>query len=261
MRLNFAGRVPVDQTKSGFPFSNVPSNSDAGRPTPQTYSEWQVALDYFSERLFDGQLPDCIITLTRRKNAGGYFKRRAFENVSGAIVHEIAMNPAYLQAFGDRFALSVLVHEACHLWREEFGPRNKGGLAGARGYHDNVWATKMDEVGLAPSASGKPGGARTGYRMSHYIVDGGQFDLDCAELLATGFAINWHDHNPGLLPETPPDDDGSNEPQPKSRNGTRYRYTCPNCGLNAWAKYEARIACVDCSAPMPSSEPGPTIPE
>ena len=33
----------------------------------------------------------------------------------------------------------------------------------------------MDELGLTPSSTGEPSGDRVGYRMSHYIVDGGAF--------------------------------------------------------------------------------------
>lgn len=33
----------------------------------------------------------------------------------------------------------------------------------------------MDELGLPPSSTGAPGGARVGYRMSHYILPGGAY--------------------------------------------------------------------------------------
>jgi ribosomal protein S27AE len=235
--------------------SSVHSNSAEPRPTPEAYSDWQDAIDYFNARLFDGQLPDCIITLTRRNGAGGYFKTNAFERVSGAVSHEIAMNPAYLQMLGDRFALSVLVHELCHLWREEFGPRNKNGHPGTRGYHDRVWARKMLEVGLVPTDTGKPGGRMTGYHVAHFIEAGGQFDLDCTELLATGFAIKWHDRvaepvSDGSNGTNDNPKDGTAKGDRKARKGVRQRFTCPDCSLNAWAKPTAKLACGDCGLMM-----------
>jgi hypothetical protein len=34
----------------------------------------------------------------------------------------------------------------------------------------------MERIGLMPSATGAPGGRRTGQRMTHYIIRGGLFD-------------------------------------------------------------------------------------
>lgn len=42
------------------------------KPTVKTYAELQLAYDTFNARLFDGQLPECLITLQREKRTYGY---------------------------------------------------------------------------------------------------------------------------------------------------------------------------------------------
>ena len=197
-------------------------------------------------------------SLTNVKNWNASVRDRGtdlHENVksqSGTVAHEIAMNPVYLRSQGDAGALSTFVHELCHLWRHEFGPPNRGGGKGARGYHDLVWAGKRLEVGLIPTDTGLPDGKMTGYRVSHLIVEGGLFDIDCKELLASGFKINWHDRFfPVTDDETDEDidDDTGDTPKPKKKKD-RVKFTCDECGLNAWAKPSARLVCGSCGIPM-----------
>lgn len=205
---------PAKEERSTFSFDSlassdvssvVRSNSQDQNLTIDAYADLYAAMDFFNDRLFDGNLPDCILTFTRHKNILGYFCGERFENRSGIIAHEIAMNPNYMQSRGDTEALSTLLHEMCHLWRYALGPLNRGGGKGANGYHDLVWVKKMKEVGLLPTSTGLPGGKKTGYGVTHIIIEGGLFDLDCKELLASGFKINWHDR---LLPQS---DDQSEE--------------------------------------------------
>ena len=73
----------------------------------------------------------------------------------------------------DRESLSTLVHEQTHVWRRYFGPLNRRGGKGANGYHDTVWRDEMLRIGLPPSDTGEPGGKMLGYRMSHYVEEGG----------------------------------------------------------------------------------------
>ncbi len=230
--------------------SVVRSNSDNQSLTAETYADWYSAMDYFNDRLFGGELPDCIISFARHKNMLGYFCVDRFENQSGTVAHEIAMNPVYLRPCGEANALSTLVHELCHLWRHEFGPDNRGGGKGARGYHDLVWAGKMLEVGLLPTDTGLPDGKTTGYRVSHLVIEGGQFDLDCKELLASGFNLNWCDR---LIPRSDDesDEDSETDATPKSKKKKdRVKFTCDECGLNAWAKPSANLVCGGCGIPM-----------
>lgn len=221
-------------------------------PTLEAFGEWQRAFTYFNERLFGNSLPNCLITLTRRKNTLGYFCAEAFVKRDGSIAHEVSMNPSWLEFCGDAFSYSVLVHELCHLWRHVHGPANRKGSRGARGFHEVVWADKMQSIGLMPSDTGKPGGKRVGYAVQHYVIEGGPFDLACREFLIGGQSITWRD---GFRPVGGGGGGGSTGggavqegPAPKN---TRTRYVCRVCGLKAWARASANFSHRDCNdAPM-----------
>lgn len=76
------------------------------------------------------------------------------------------------------------------------------------------------------------GGKRTGQKMTHYVQPGGAFDQTANGLIADGFKINWASFNNG--------------PAKTEKKKNKIKYTCPDCGQNAWAKPEARLVCGDC---------------
>lgn len=156
-------------------------------PTEETYEEWQLAFDHFNERLFDGELPQCLITLQREKNTMGYFSFKRFANRAGRFTDEIALNPSYFAVCGVTEALQTLVHEMCHLWQYHFGRPGRGR------YHNKEWADKMESIGLMPSSTGRPGGRRTGDRVSDYPIEGGIFLRSLEELKGRGFTLRWMD--------------------------------------------------------------------
>jgi hypothetical protein len=198
-------------------------------PTGQSYGEFLRAYRFFNKALFAGELPHCLITLHRHRSAYGYFWGDRYAADGGVVTDEIAMNPDHLRTRPDRIALSTLVHEMAHLWQHHFGKSSRNG------YHNKEWAAKMDELGLAPSATAAPGGARTGQRVSHYIVDGGPFDRSCKKLLDAGFRISW----------------GSKPAVPKaSKSGARTKYTCPECSASVWGKSGLNVGCEDCGTQM-----------
>lgn len=51
------------------------------KPTVETYSVLQKAFDFFNKELFDGALPNCLITLQREKSTMGYYSADRFYNV------------------------------------------------------------------------------------------------------------------------------------------------------------------------------------
>lgn len=157
------------------------------RPTPVVYAEWQSAFDWFNERLFESEVPQCLITLHRHPRSRGYFSPKRFMNRSGQCVDEIAMNPEGFAMASPESVLSTLCHEMAHAYTHAKGKDSR------RSYHNSFWADKMSAIGLEPSSTGQPGGKRTGQLMSHCIVDGGPFDLVCRELLAKGEFVSYFD--------------------------------------------------------------------
>jgi hypothetical protein len=202
------------------------------RPTPENYETLQFAWAFFNERLFDDQLPPCMITLQRFHKSSGYFVPNGWQDENGTISDEISLNPAYMRhciAEGDlETPLSTLVHEQCHQWQHHYGFRKS-----LRGYHNIEWARKMESVGLIASDTRDEGGKQTGYRMSHYIEDGGRFDVACQELIKRGFKINWTDNW---------------NRQPKGVRKTHYK--CPQCQVSCWSKPMCSFICGKCSCEM-----------
>jgi len=218
------------------------------RPTIEAPAELLFACDYFNNALFNGKLPDCVITYTRKKNVLGHFYPDRFERADGELWPELSLNPTYLALRSQRDSLSTLVHELAHVGRHYHGPLNRRGGRGSNGYHDLPWAELMERIGLMPSDTGLPGGKKTGNRMTHYIIDGGPFDVACRDLLDSDFRINWHDRL--VFQSVGPNGDPDDTPAPPQKKD-RVKFTCGECDLNAWAKPSARLVCGICGIAMP----------
>jgi hypothetical protein len=241
----------------------TPENAELS-PTTEAMLYWVSVYKIMNRCLFDGQLPNCMITLERRGRAFGYFRPNSFKNREGEVAHQIAMNPECFEPYGDLEAFQTLAHEMCHLWRELFGPRNKNGCTGTRGYHCGVWGGKMESIGLMPSNTGKPGGKKTGYQMMDYVIEAGKFDLLSRELLEKGMHIEWRDAAPQFSSpaqgEEIPELEGmllmpeggvvSSQQKPAPKRNSRAKFVCPECDLKAYAKPGARLVCGDCNIRM-----------
>lgn len=193
-------------------------------PTGETYKVLNSAYEFFNKELFEGKLPNCLITLQRKSKARGYFSPERFENRAEETIysHEIALNPTHFKDRSDEEIISTLVHEMAHLWQQEYGQPPR------RGYHDREWASKMDELGLVPSNTEEEGGRRTGQAMSHYIDPNGRYARLISVFLSVNGKLNYQDR-PVIKAPT------------KSKN--KIKYTCPKCGMNAWGKEDISIIC------------------
>ena len=191
------------------------------------YQGFQDAYDFFNRELFGGSLPQVLVTLQRHAKSYGYFSPERFNGrIDQTAVHELALNPDGFHGRTDEMILSTLVHEMAHVWQQTHGK------APRRGYHDRQWAGKMREIGLQPSNTGEPGGKETGQSVSHYILPGGRYAKAYAKLAAQGFQLHWQS-----VPASQ---------QAKAKKSSKTKFTCPECGLNAWAKPDAHLICGEC---------------
>lgn len=198
------------------------------------YDQFKTAFDYYNEKLFEGALESPLFSIRAKANSAGYFSPERLtkaEKKTKKSVHEIAFNTVILNRDVDRI-LSTLVHEMVHLWQHQFGAPSRGN------YHNKEWSFKMVDVGLIPSATGAPGGAMTGSKMTHYIEEGGIFDKLTRKLMVKE-KFNFIYEEP--MPKVP-------------RPQSKLKYTCPVCGVNAWGKPELSIDCRPCNAPMEGEE-------
>jgi predicted SprT family Zn-dependent metalloprotease len=185
-------------------------------PTAITYRTFNEVYDLFNQLLFEGKLPDCLITLQRRNRSRGYFAHQNFAHRRGSeILDEIALNPKTFHERTDREIASTLVHEMTHQWQHHFGSPGRGK------YHNREWADKMIALGLMPSNTGEPGGKQTGQSVTHYIVDDGPFDREWKLVEASGFKFDYQDR-------------ATNGPERIQK--LKVRYTCASCEISVWGK-------------------------
>ncbi len=201
-------------------------------PTTQTYTSLSTAYDFFNRELFSDSLPPCLITMQRHKGVFGYFSGERFANASNPkeVTDEIALNPSHFTRKPGE-VLSTLAHEMVHLWQHHYGEPPR------KGYHDKQWAAKMHEIGLIPTATGEKGAKETGQKMTHHIEENGRYALAVSKLLLEHPAILYSDRS-------------ENDPTRKKKAASKTKYTCPVCGLNAWAKPEAPLICGNCQEQM-----------
>jgi predicted SprT family Zn-dependent metalloprotease len=202
--------------------------------TPIEYGGLQAAYDHFNKELFGGELPDVFITYQRRAHSRGFFGANRFSERAGKSGrHELALNPDHFFDRTDEQICSTLVHEQCHVWQHARGTAPK------RGYHNKEWAAKMQSLGLQPSTTGAPGGKQTGANVSHYIISDGPFQISFQKLAATGWKLNLQSaHQPGA----------------KGGKNSKTKFTCPQCGQNAWGKPDLAVLCKPCLIEMKSTD-------
>lgn len=202
------------------------------KPTDETYSFFQKAYDFYNNRLFNNELPACIITLQRKKNCAGFFHGDTWAAESTeTLSDEIAINPDTFKSRSDNLVLSTLVHEMAHLRQHHFGKPSRSG------YHNKEWARYMEEVGLMPSSTGEEGGNKTGQKMTHYIIEGGNFEESTKLFFKKGYRIPWK----FIFEDTK---------KAKKKRESKTKYTCPDCGLNAWGKPDIDIICGGCEVSL-----------
>ena len=212
-------------------------------PTKETYDQFREAYEYLNQSLFNGELPNCLITLQRRNRTYGYFCGDRFGRTDGLVTDEIALNPRHFHDRPVPEVLATLAHEMAHLWQHHYGKPGRGR------YHNRQWAERMKDIGLQPTNTGEEGGQETGDAVHHYIIPDGPFDAALRKLLTRGFAITWIEKPRAAKVAVEETGEGGNEPaEPKS--GKRVKYTCPRCHLNAWAKHEVRLICGADMTPM-----------
>jgi len=102
----------------------------------------------------------------------------------------------------------------------------------------------MESIGLMPSNTGRPGGKRTGQRVSHYIIKGGLFEASFKQIKQD----NDIDAKLPCLPNAKLagrfSDGNSNM---KGLSGVKITYTCP-CDYRVWGKFGLKIKCVECGS-------------
>jgi Zn finger protein HypA/HybF involved in hydrogenase expression len=112
-----------------------------------------------------------------------------------------------------------------HLWQQHYGKPSRSG------YHNKEWASKMKEIGLQPVGCTDPD-KETGQSMTHTVIGGGRFDLAVAELLSTGYTLQWRD--------------AITEKRESTAKKNKVVYVCGSCETKVWGKSGLKVLCGDC---------------
>ncbi len=237
--------LPVSYPANKLPDNiiNRTNNAETLRPTIEAYGALETTFDFFNHHLivrqFGIQLPHVMLTMPKNSRYQGYFQHDSWgtnrnEHISAS---EIALNPQFFKSQIE--VCQTLVHEMVHLgqaiYQEIFGRHSP------RGYHNKAFAKSMIAVGLMPSTTGKPGGKLTGVSMSDYVIEGEVFACTYERFIQSGHEIRWSSKNGGIKIK---------EKERDQKRRSKTKYACAVCGLNAWAKPEIKIACVECAALM-----------
>lgn len=213
---------PTEEPKEEIHISRAQSNA------------YNAAYDYFNKALFGGTLGTCILTLEERKRSKGFLKWDSWEHIAGGPekVYQINLTPSLIAKEG-RAYLSTLVHEMVHLWQFTQGEN----LPANKSYHNKEWAAKMEALGLMPSSTGEVGEKKTGQKMTHYVIDGGPYDIafqDAPEEIFLPFKMT---------------------PQYKLniKKSGRVKYVC-GCGDNFRAKRGLSVSCNTCGEDFQAEE-------
>ena len=127
----------------------------------------ETAYAHFNATLFEGALPECVLTAHPRKRSAGHFANKRWANGKAGGIDEINLNPTLFRDQGEREVLATLVHEMVHCLQEHTGKPSRNG------YHNREWVGMMQAIGLEPvSLDGRNG---TGQKVTHTIVEGGRY--------------------------------------------------------------------------------------
>lgn len=217
------------------------------------YQSLNGVVHALNERLFDGQLAPCVITLRARGLCSAMFMPFAIQHADGSKSHEIAINPRAFDSMTIEQCLSSLAHEMVHQAQFEFG-----GSAYRRTYHNKDFANRMESLGLRASSTGAPGGGAVGEAMSQYIVEGGRFSVVVSELLDAGLRARW----PKQFASHPVLETNQAFDSERQKRGTglgakrkaalkaKVKFSCLSCAQALWGKESLNVICGNCLKPM-----------
>jgi len=210
----------------------------ADGPTLSQSKAYQKAFDYFNKVLFDDELSVPMLGLTRSsKVIGGLFSKDRWCSEEGVTVHEISININSTAELDVKEVMGILVHEMVHQWQYEHGKPTRNG------YHNRQWVEKAESLGLVVQGKGQ-------VVSTSVAVDG-----------VTEKAI-MDMPDDALFPWVTTDLDlpggggggsegkGAGKGTGAGKSGKRAKYTCSQCGLNAWAKAGSKLICGDCERAM-----------
>lgn len=217
--------------------------------TKDQFQTIEALYNYYNQELFNGQLNDCLLNMSRKNGAMGFFAPNRWTDENDTHIHEISINPDTFN-IDDEELHRTLIHEMCHLWQEDHGTPSR------KYYHNKEWSQKMISVGLMPSHNGQVGGKTTGQSMNDYTIENGLFKEKFDAIVADGkkeLRLPYFPANNRVRKlstsseddETEGETEGEGGETKQTRAGKKIRYICP-CENKVWGKPDLKLLCGDC---------------
>ena len=163
-----------------------------------------------------------LVTLQRHANTRGYFAPFRFKGrIDKQTVHELALNPDNFTGRSDELILSTLVHEMAMSGRRPMESLHAVVITIGNG------RGKCVRSACSQHRQGSREEWKPGQSMTHYILPEGRYAMAYAQLASSGYQLHWQS-----LPASG-----------RKTITSKRKFTCPECGQNAWAKPGARLIC------------------
>ncbi|MBD2611521.1 SprT-like domain-containing protein [Nostoc punctiforme FACHB-252] len=193
--------------------------------------EMSQIYNYLNKELFDNKLEENLILGLRHSlgTEGSFLHGKWDDSKQKSSHHEILIDENLLNEERE-YWLAVLVHQMVHLWQYQYG-NNKP----TKHYHNEEFANKMQSIGLI---------IHTGYPNKQSINPDGKF-MQVAQGL-----ISSQEELLSLKPRNASAQLGDNQ----SKNGKKFKYSCPKCNASVWGKFGLSINCGICDKSMELQE-------
>lgn len=216
-------------------------------PSLLAYKPWLQAYEHLSLELFDGLLPEVVISFERRTRCISELKMKKWSTTNNTLFNQITLNPEYFKRFPVIELLLPMALDMATIWQHQFGQPSVSGFTNLEK------AEKLKTIGIISSSTSLPGGSFVGHHNCAYIIYDGLFFRAVKSLLLKGFKIELYDRYPIYRPNAPIltyDNDGREIPITEScsrmRDLTEYRYICTNCEEELFCSSELKVKCGKC---------------
>jgi len=224
------------ETKTSAPKERRPQMTDPINRTLST-DTLETAYRHFNATLFEGTLPECVLTAVARTRSAGHVANSRWPNGTAGGIDAIHRNPTLFRDQGERAVLATLVHERVHGLQEHTGKPSRNGD------HNTEWVGRMRAIDLEPCSLDNANG--TGQRVTHAIIAGGKFAA-AYDALAT--RADWHGLTLTRIDEATartggkaPTDPAGTAPTPRRTPG-KVKSASPCGRVNAWGKPGLELA-------------------
>lgn len=239
---------PYELTPDIRPLSASEQLHTAGQELVHLLNERLLALCMKNRQgNFVGQAPEFILTIQSSGRRKGSVAQSVWSDRHGSFRDEISLC-CECHAHGDVRDLSLTLVQCMVILTQLYrGKTHKSKASNSLSpYRNRQYADWMWSMGLWTYKPGKDDTVpAVGAGLNVRVMSGSTFDRVIDEILSDGFAFPWEAVR--ALPAVANPHNGATESEAeaedKPKDPSKVKFSCPSCGLNAWAKQSAILCC------------------